>query len=118
MSKIKQAFPKADMSLSKNSSGQKSRRQNAEIKLKPPKPEDLSSIQNQINIMNLGSKLKTPQFKIPRNKVQIKQQYLNRQFLNKKAGGKAKSQERKEKVNHSMIYDQVKDLIINSSIIE
>lgn len=63
----------------------------------------------QMQLMNLDKSI-SPQYRIPQNKIQIKQQYLNKQFIQAKVGAKSKSQGKHNRVNHSMIYDQVKNL--------
>ena len=50
---------------------------------------------------------------VPKSKVQIKQQYLNSQFIHDQIGIKTKGNKTNAKhsrLNHSMIYDQVKYL--------
>jgi len=107
MSKIKQVFPKTEINITKNSGSTKSRKGNIEMKMRTSQNNDMTTIQQQLNMMNLGQKLKSPKFKIPMETFQLKQKYLNRQFINNNMKEKRQIARKKDKINHSMIYDQI-----------
>lgn len=108
ISKIQSPYPPGEVmsiphpNTTKNSQ-QRSRKESIDMRIKAAQMNELSTIQNQIQMMNLDNIIKSPNYQIPRNKVQIKQQYLNKQFIQAKSGMKAKSQEKKARLNQSML---------------
>jgi hypothetical protein len=87
----------------------KSRKTSLEMQMKSSQNSEELNHHHKMHIFPVDYMIKSPHFQIPRGKVQIKQQYLNKQFIQARASGKAKPKQN-SRINHSVIYDQVRDL--------